>query len=323
MKNDIAPRFLHKLSALGLGAAALLAPCVASADTLLVLVDLSRSMTAARPNTDGRGPTRFDAAVAIARSRVEAVRSGRVYGLWTFEGTSYQQLVQPADFVGDAEGSKRAVLDALDALRLPPYPSPLDRVLPQRGGTPLAKAVCDGVQMLIDARLVHPVDKPIIELVSDGEETTTPSSHECFGPSASNPSQPERGTWQQKIMSKAQTGRPDLLEVTPPERAYVVVNADVLTEEAEPIKSQKFGSFIQTLTKASGGSSSGFGAASPLPQSGDATGDGCVDEADYDVLLAEFGSSVPRFTSSDLNGDGLVDSDDYLTLVQSFGAGCD
>lgn len=289
----------------------------AAADTMVVLLDLSGSMTATRPNRDGRGATRFDAARYIAETRVSALKEGRVYGLWTFSGSGYRELVAPADYVDDAAGSQRAVLDAIAGLRSP------------AGGTPLAQALCDAVDMLRSDGFIRPFrpgapdERPIIELVTDGEENSTPSSHPCHGPSASNAASPEAGTWQQKITSKAQTGSPALTQRVPPESAFVVVNANYLLAEAESVVRQKaMSDFTQSVAQKSGGNARTLSADSSLPQLGDVDGDGCVDDDDLDQLLEQFDSSVQRYGAGDLNGDGRVDSDDYLTLLQSFGEGC-
>lgn len=58
---------------------------------------------------------------------------------------------------------------------------------------------------------------------------------------------------------------------------------------------------------------------------GDGDGDGCVDEADAELLYENFGK---RFSSGslaervDFNKDGKIDNDDYLILVQNWGQGC-
>lgn len=49
--------------------------------------------------------------------------------------------------------------------------------------------------------------------------------------------------------------------------------------------------------------------------SGDLNYDGCVDRADYDILLASIRSAPPHDLSHDLNGDGLVNLADVRTLV--------
>lgn len=56
---------------------------------------------------------------------------------------------------------------------------------------------------------------------------------------------------------------------------------------------------------------------------GDADGDGCVDMADHDAIVAAFGQSVPPASASlDLNGDGIINQHDRLIVLQNFGAGC-
>lgn len=56
----------------------------------------------------------------------------------------------------------------------------------------------------------------------------------------------------------------------------------------------------------------------PTPKSGDITGDGKVDEADYAVLMANFGKAGDR-SKGDLTGDGKIDEADYAVLMANFG----
>ena len=66
-----------------------------------------------------------------------------------------------------------------------------------------------------------------------------------------------------------------------------------------------------------------LGVVGTLPVIGDATGDGCVDTADYNLINANFGLAVPPGNrAADLNGDGVVNIQDRLIVVQNWGAGC-
>lgn len=70
----------------------------------------------------------------------------------------------------------------------------------------------------------------------------------------------------------------------------------------------------------------GFGAGAayrfdlPLGCPGDATGDGAVDLADLNLVLANFGGAT---TEGDANGDGQVDLADLNLVLANFGSNCD
>ncbi|MEM7675091.1 MAG: DUF1986 domain-containing protein [Myxococcota bacterium] len=53
---------------------------------------------------------------------------------------------------------------------------------------------------------------------------------------------------------------------------------------------------------------------------GDATGDGCVDQDDYDFVGANYGASTPN--PADLNDDGAINYSDILVVIQNWGSGC-
>ncbi len=57
----------------------------------------------------------------------------------------------------------------------------------------------------------------------------------------------------------------------------------------------------------------------PLTPTGDANGDGCVDDSDLLIVLFNFGSTNAQ---ADLNRDGTVDDSDLLVVLFHFGAGC-
>ena len=57
----------------------------------------------------------------------------------------------------------------------------------------------------------------------------------------------------------------------------------------------------------------------PLTPTGDANGDGCVDDSDLLIVLFNFGSNNAQ---ADLNRDGVVDDSDLLLVLFNFGAGC-
>jgi hypothetical protein len=331
------------------GMGCMLSAAPAKADVMLVVVDMSGSMTSSRPNTDGRGATRFQAAKYLARNSVEAVRVGRRYGLWTFNGTTHTQIVGVEDYP-DPEDSKAAVLAGIDALS-----GPTDR-------TPLARALCEAVDVLLPYWMppVGGVDeRPMIELFSDGLENST-SMHECAGPPAANHLDPESPSWEYLVRNKVRYG-----DVVPPSSPsplpYIIVNADYLFEYEtdivtrasmtpafsfqQPVKKKSplalslqyegvtlavnpsiqlqinidFFSGLTALTK---GAYRQFADSQALPQLGDFTGDRCVDNRDYQKLVDNWGRTVPRKSALDPNSDGRVDVNDYMTLVQNYGEGC-
>ena len=62
--------------------------------------------------------------------------------------------------------------------------------------------------------------------------------------------------------------------------------------------------------------------AGPQGVYGDANQDGCVDQADYDLVVTNYGTPPAVDARADLNEDGVVDYYDVLTVVQNWGEGC-
>ena len=58
----------------------------------------------------------------------------------------------------------------------------------------------------------------------------------------------------------------------------------------------------------------------PLVPTGDANGDGCVDDSDVIIVLSAFGTVGSH--PADLTRDGIVDDSDLLTVLFHFGSGC-
>ena len=54
--------------------------------------------------------------------------------------------------------------------------------------------------------------------------------------------------------------------------------------------------------------------ASPFPFPGDANVDGCIDNADLDIILEEWGQLGPRL-DADCNRDGFVDAADFSQVL--------
>ncbi len=61
----------------------------------------------------------------------------------------------------------------------------------------------------------------------------------------------------------------------------------------------------------------------PLPLLADATGDGCVNTSDLNLVLRNFGRHPPQADPrADLNFDGIVNNTDRLLVSQNFNHGC-
>lgn len=77
---------------------------------------------------------------------------------------------------------------------------------------------------------------------------------------------------------------------------------------------------VQVAVDTDGESGPAEKGAAPL---GDVDGDGCVDDADYELVMSDYGAAtVAANAASDLDRDGSIDVDDYLAVLQSWGAGC-
>jgi hypothetical protein len=54
---------------------------------------------------------------------------------------------------------------------------------------------------------------------------------------------------------------------------------------------------------------------------GDFDGNGCVNDADVEIIVNGYGTRVAPYTNGDTNGDGYVDDTDIEVLVNNYGVG--
>ncbi|EPX59892.1 hypothetical protein D187_002636 [Cystobacter fuscus DSM 2262] len=290
----------------------------------LIVVDGSGSMAAVR--TDGT--TRFQEAIRRAKQLVSAPMGiNRYFSIWMFHGSTYTSV--------QAFQDPATTLNTLNQMTLP------------GGSTPLAHAVCDAVDVLLAYKKGDPavVATKVLHLVSDGEENSTPSSAQCYGPpSATDFPNLTPNSWEWKVRNKLRTGKPDgsgagglpvVLDVT-------VLNGYVsfagtgssvpeFSEKGELVASRSvanmanFFSFLQGLSAETGGSYTTIVDSRPAPVFGDTNQDYCVDATDYNLVLNNYGFTVPPANpAADLNLDNVVDYYDYMLVVnnQGQGSGC-
>jgi hypothetical protein len=201
------------LAALALGAAA--QPALAD-DHVMILIDRSGSMltdSVADPTT----ASRWQVAKQLAVDAVDLVTANnRSYGLRVFNGSNTGQQIRA---LGSSRNSVRNAITGPD----PNLGNP-------SGSTPLAGAICEAVDALINYLPEDLADK-YLYIFSDGLENSTPSVHECFGPPSAGGSPYTLGSWEHKVVNKAQTGDPDS-EAEP--FLPLIVNADYLFDN-EPL----------------------------------------------------------------------------------------
>lgn len=278
---------------------------------VIIVLDRSGSMWTVRNN----GLTRFTEAIQRARSYVNLASSlPRSFAVWTFEGTSYIK--------------EQGFADAATTL------STLNRLSAGNGVTPLAYAICDAVDELLQYKPGVMAEK-VIRLVSDGEENSTPSSSQCHGFDSTTP-YPDLtiDSWQWKVRNMLKTGDP-LRDDPGPYK--LVFDVDVLYNyisfvstgnpaRAVPIQPtliSAYFAFLQGVSMASGGTFTPIDDSSPVPVYGDTNQDYCVDDTDYHMVLGNYGKTVPPAPrAADVNHDGVVDYYDYTIVVNNFGSGC-
>ncbi|MCP3164013.1 VWA domain-containing protein [Myxococcus qinghaiensis] len=264
---------------------------------VIILLDRSGSMMTTRAS----GQTRFADALVRGRDFVNMANAlPRLFAVWSFEGASYRREQ------GFQDG--------------PTTVATLSRLTSGVGATPLALAVCDAADELlqfgpgIDARKV-------VHLISDGEENSTPETTLCFGPPSTTryPDLTE-GSWEWKVRNMLKTGDPLRDSPNP---FQLIFDADVffnhLTLAPEPF----FLSFVQGVTKASGGRYTPIDDVRPLPIPGDTDGNGCINSVDYRFMLDNYGLNVPPGSpAADFNGDRVIDFTDYAIVIANLGRGC-
>ncbi len=276
---------------------------------VLTILDRSGSMATVRTT----GETRWVAAKARAKDKIDAFSAtagNTLVSVWSFTDAGYTQ--HTIGFV--APSTAKTAIDAL------PGPS---------GSTPLAKTACDAVASLV---AVTPNRfQRILQLNSDGEENSTPTTHACYGPASTSSIAPyTSGSWHNKVYTAAQG---------------VVVHVDLFgnnllsigdskgetsTKEApftkqEGIQAVSLSAFFQSLTSSTGGTYTGVVDSARAPITGDVNTDYCVNDADLDIITnaANYGKTVPPADPrADVNYDKKVDDADLFFVYNNYGRGC-
>ncbi|MCY1083138.1 dockerin type I domain-containing protein [Archangium lansingense] len=286
---------------------------------IIILLDRSGSMQATRSD----GQSRFFEAIRRARIYVGKPKAlPTEYSVWSFEGSA---STQESGF-GDA-GSTTGVLNGLQV---------------GNGVTPLAKAVCDAVDVLLNHKPGVNASKRLY-LVSDGEENSTPLDSPCYGPSSVG-TYPNltMDSWQWKVRNMLKTGDP----LREDNSDYALVfDVDVfdnyvsLRSGSSPVYEVSYEgkglvttasllpasylAFLRGVATDSGGTFTTVPDSGPAPIPGDTNQDNCVNATDFYHVLNNFGRPVPPASpTADLNRDGVVNYSDYSIVVNNQGAGC-
>jgi hypothetical protein len=288
---------------------------------IAIVLDRSGSMTARR-TTENR--TRFEAAKSAASDILTTLAGTNNYvSIWTFEGTGF---IQEQYFTNNIPLAKNKLMG-----------------LPVGTGlTPLAFTLCsvaDSLRGFPPQTAGNPTFKELL-LFSDGEENNSPAGSQCAGPDApATESFPNYtpGTWQAKVTAKL---RPiagvqsivvharvftDYFTLTGngssiPERD---ANGSLVQPSATALPSSYY-AFLASLVQSTGGSMTLVRDAEPAPRTiaGDTNRDFCVNNTDYNLVMANYGLAVPPgHPDADLNYDKVVDYDDYNLVMSNFGTG--
>ncbi|MBZ4419776.1 VWA domain-containing protein [Myxococcus sp. RHSTA-1-4] len=326
-------RFLSR-TAVALACAGGLYSSAAMADEhVLILLDVTGSMSL----TSVPGKTRLQVAKDNINNFLDTVApTTRKYAFWKFSGTAATPVYNFSDNKTAAE-IKAAVNAAVAG-----------------GNTPLAHSVCAGIDHLL-AFLPTQLHTKRVYLATDGEENTTPTTDQCYGPYSVN-AYPnlDSGSWQWKVRNKACTGlanEPGPCGVLPPPYPAgltMIVDIDHLFTDTVPFDNaarsegvedgeldtgltataslNADASFFQGVSQETKGRyvaitpSTPPAQATPLP--GDANLDGCVNVTDRSLVLSLYGKTVQAGTPSDFNRNLVVDSYDYQTVLNNYGRGC-
>lgn len=270
---------------------------------VIILIDRSGSMKTTRAT----GRTRFADALVRGRDFVNMANAlPRLFAIWSFEGGSYRREQ------GFQDG--------------PTTVATLGRLTAGVGATPLALAVCDAADELL--QFAPGVDaRKVVHLISDGEENSTPETTMCYGPpSITRYPDLTEGSWEWKVRNMLKTGDPLRDSPNP---FQLVFDADVffnhltLAPAAAVPPEPAFHTLLKGLSQASGGVYTPIEDTRPVPVPGDTNQDGCVNSTDYYFMLANYGLSVPPASpAADVNGDKKVDFTDYSIVLGNLGRGC-
>jgi hypothetical protein len=216
----LASRHLTALSSLLAAGLTALVSETASAQAIpqdvMILIDRSGSMSE-DSQSDPTTATRWEVAKKLAVDVIDmATAEPRTYGLRVFDGgvlgPPIGREIRP---LGSSRVSVRNAITGPD---------------PNLGGptnsTPLAGAICDAIDALINY-LPDELHDKYLYIFSDGLENSTPVGHGCKGPDSVSGAPYDLGSWEHKVVNKAQTGDP-FSEAEP--FLPLVINADFLFE---------------------------------------------------------------------------------------------
>jgi hypothetical protein len=312
---------------------------------MVVLVDASGSMTIQR--SDGR--TRFAAALDRAKDQISHfAMNGGLDGVavYAFNGTTATlhtgtppTATNPGAPFVDINVARQAVTDL--AINKPPT-----------GLTPLAGSLCEALDTVLGMTAGNP--ERIIQLTSDGEENNTLEGTPCYGPNSNTSIEPYQTmpvrSWQNLVFRKATNvpaGQLPILkvdlfeyeEITGPLFAFSAMvpkfvggelivprpiqQARAAAAAADPDGPPTLRQFFGALTRATGGSLTVIGDASPAPVIADLDGDQCVDPADGIEIIRRFGDQLPDVDGKyDLDLDGVITYEDYAILTSYITGTC-
>lgn len=296
---------------------------------VIILIDRSGSMSTLRMGSTTE--TRFKAAINMAVGFVNSAPSSMTsyYSVWSFEGTSYTSHLA---FTTNATTVKNTLNGLVVGSAL----------------TPLAYSACaatDALQAFAGSGTTVPPATKLVFLASDGEENNSPAGTQCAGPnSAAGTSWPNYtvGSWQAKVYNKFRTGNannyaaggfPYALDAhvfydyitfsggSGNTASEYDVNGSLVPSASASLSASYF-NFLQNLAGASRGSFTAVSDSTRAPVYGDTNGDFCVNDTDYNLVLANYNQTVPPANpAADLNKDRVVNYDDYSIVINNYGTG--
>lgn len=199
------------------------------------------------------------------------------------------------------------------------------------GSTPFAMAFCSVVDQIMSHSKLYPnpggaLNTDLkITLITDGEENSTISTDQCYGPDGkrTNEAEPWKvfDSWQQKVYNKGHTGRADAPPV-PGIPSTIISNISYIFDDfVFALANDGHINFYNAQSKSSGGYFHIVHGPDQIPVPGDITGDYCVNMDDYNILFQAWGANGKYYLSGDLNNDRSVDFDDYASILQHWGQG--